>query len=222
MDVLILYTEIHEAKHPSLLDCGLSLLSKNFQEQLSRYRRWEDAQLSLLGRLLIKEGMKYFNHEVNLKELKYTTYNKPYLEGSDIEFNISHSGEIVVLCMTYGNSVGLGIDIEKNHSIKVECFKDQMTQKEQRTVFDSKDPMSDFFVYWTQKEAILKAHGNGLSIPLKSFEIEDSKTLIDDDIFYVSRLELAEGYTCHIASKEKIDPRSVVIKKINADRFITS
>lgn len=219
--VLILYTEIQETKHQSLLVHSLPFFSVSFQEQLFRYRRWQDAQLSLLGRLLLKEGMTHFNKEVNLKELEFTKYNKPFFKNNNIQFNISHSGEIVVVSMT-NKCQSIGVDIEKNHSIKIEDFKNQMTQNEQLTVFGSDDPLHTFFIYWTQKEAVIKTHGNGLSIPLKSFEVKNNKTRVDNEVFYVSKIELEEEYTCHIASQSKIDEKDIIIRKINTERFITA
>lgn len=218
--MLILYTKIQECKHQSLIQCSLSLFSKDYQEQLRRYRRWQDAQLSLMGRLLVKEGMIYFNRDINLKKMSFTKYNKPYFKNSDIHFNISHSGEIAAVCMT-NKADSVGIDVEKNDLMKIEDFVNQMTKREQKKVFNSDNPLDNFFIYWTQKEAVLKAHGNGLSIPLKSFEIEDNKALVDNKIFYVSQVELKEGYSCHIASQSKIDKKNIIIKKVSKDRFIT-
>lgn len=220
MDILILYTKIQECNHKSLIQCNLSLFSKDYQEQLHRYRRWQDAQLSLMGRLLVKEGMIYFNRDINLKKMSFTKYNKPYFKNSEIHFNISHSGEIAAVCMT-NKADSIGIDVEKNDLMKIEDFVNQMTKREQKKVFNSDNPLDNFFIYWTQKEAVLKANGNGLSTPLKSFEIEDNKTLVDNKIFYVSQVELKEGYSCHIASQSKIDKKNIIIKKINIDRFIT-
>lgn len=221
MSILIFYSKIQEAKHQSLLEHNKSFFCKKYQRKLFRYRRWQDAQLSLLGRLLVKEGMAYLNKEVSLKELEFTKYNKPYFKNNRIHFNISHSGEIVVVSIT-NKGKSIGVDIEKNHHIKIEYFKNQMTQNEQQTVFNSDDSLDAFFIYWTQKEAVIKAHGKGLSIPLKSFEIKNNNTRIDNDVFYVSKIELEKGYTCHIASQNKFNKKDMIIEKINTNRFITT
>lgn len=220
MNLLILYAQIKEEKHQSLLDYSFLFFPKKYQEKLLRYRRWQDAQLSLLGRLLLKEGMTYFKVPLNFNDLKLDKYNKPYLENSNIKFNISHSGDIVVISITGNYNSNIGIDVEENNIIKIEDFKGQMTIKEQQKVFFSANPLHEFFAYWTQKEAVLKAHGKGLQVPLKSFEIENGKAQIDNDIFYVSEVELKEGYTCHLASQSIIDKGDIAIKKISTNKFI--
>jgi len=218
--MLILYAKIEETKHQALLSNNLSFFSKDYQEQLYKYRRWEDAQLSLLGRMLMRKGMHFYGKDINLKDLKFTKYNKPFLKNSDVLFNISHSAEIVAVCLTCEDYGTIGIDIEKNHNVQVENFRNQMTKKEQQRIFRADIPLDAFFIYWTQKESVLKAHGNGLSIPLKSFEIENNKTVIGNDEFHILPVEFEKGYTCHLASKQKMKSQHIEIKKIDINKFI--
>ncbi|NVK09320.1 MAG: 4'-phosphopantetheinyl transferase superfamily protein [Tenacibaculum sp.] len=219
MSVYIFYSKIDEVKHQSLLESNLHFLPKNYQNKLLRYRRWQDVQLSLIGRLLLKKGMSFFDQEVKLQELYFTKYNKPYFEDNNVSFNISHSGEMVVVYMTnkYKN---IGIDIEENHKLKIEDFKNQMTDYEEEKIFNSNNPLNEFFTYWTQKEAALKAHGNGLLVPLQSFEIKEGKTFIESDKYYVTEVKLREGYSCHVASQQKINKEHIIIKEIDIDKFI--
>lgn len=220
MSVYIFYSKIDEVKHQSLLKNNLHFFSKDYQDKLLRYRRWQDVQLSLIGKLLVKRGMSFFNKEIELQEFFFTKYNKPYFKNNDVSFNISHSGEMVVVYMT-NKDENIGIDIEENHKLKIEDFKNQMTTYEVNKIFNSKDPLNEFFLYWTQKEAALKAHGNGLLIPLKSFEIKEGKTLIESDKYYVTEVNLREGYSCHVASQQKINKEHIIIKEISIDKFIT-
>ncbi len=217
--MLILYAEVQETKHSALLQHNMHLFLRDHRNKLLRYRRWQDIQLSLLGKLLLKEGMRYFNKEVNLKELYYTKYAKPYLIGSFPGFNISHSGSLAVVVISDQNPE-IGVDIEKKHSIKIEDFIGQMTRNEQETIFNSENPLDQFFIYWTQKEAVLKAHGKGLSIPLRSFEVNEDQALIDDVMFYTTEIMLRNEYSCHVASTQRIENRELIVKEIYIDRFI--
>lgn len=206
--IYIYYSYLSEENHDSLLKNDLPNFSEAYQDKIKRYRRWQDAQLSLLGRILLFRGIE----EAGLfypkdKEMKYTKYNKPYFEDSLVQFNISHSGEIVVCALSDESEIG--IDIEIATEIEIDDFKFQMTKKEWERVTMSSNKKNAFFDYWTQKEAVIKAHGQGLSIPLKSFEISADSTKINEEKFYLKEIKIDEMYKCHISLKTDINEISV-------------
>jgi 4'-phosphopantetheinyl transferase len=84
----------------------------------------------------------------------------------------------------------IGVDVEKLSDIKVEDFKSQMTPTEWYGIISSNDIRTSFFEYWTQKEAVIKAHGMGLSIPLKSFEVQNNYTRVNEESFFLKKVEL--------------------------------
>ncbi|WP_298510531.1 4'-phosphopantetheinyl transferase superfamily protein [uncultured Kordia sp.] len=218
-NVILLYSKIQEANHNLLLETYLSIFPKIFQEKIVRYHRWQDAQLSLLGRLLVKEGLNHFNQKVNFEELLFTEYNKPYFKNATVQFNISHSDEFVVAVFTEKYD-DIGVDVEKEHSFKMSDFKNQMTPYEIDKIYNSDRPLQEFYKYWTQKEAVLKAIGSGLSIPLKSFEIKNNKTSIEGKTFYLSEIAFENEYICHIAQNQKVDSKEIIVKKVCAKTFI--
>nr|WP_228054945.1 4'-phosphopantetheinyl transferase superfamily protein [Kordia antarctica] len=174
--------------------------------------------MSLLGRLLVKEGLSHFANKADFKKLLYTEYNKPYFQDNNVQFNISHSGELVVAVFT-NNRSDIGIDIEKSHAIKIVDFKGQMTLYEEQKIFNSVCPQKEFFRYWTQKEAVLKAMGRGLSIPLKSFEIKNNETCVETKTFYVSEIDLHKEYACHISQDQKFSNKEITVRKIDIKEF---
>ncbi|WP_281322347.1 4'-phosphopantetheinyl transferase family protein [Flavobacterium aestivum] len=209
--IYIYYSYLSKENHESLLENYLLNFSKDYQDKVMRFRRWQDAQLSLLGRVLLLKGIE----EVGLfcppdKEIKYTKHNKPYFEDNLIQFNISHSGEIVVCALSTENEIG--IDIEIIADVEMDDFKLQMTEMEWDNITGSNNKNNAFFNYWTQKEAVIKAHGHGLTIPLKSFEIRDSMTKIDEEKFYLKEIKIDEKYKCNISQKANFD--KISIKKI--------
>jgi len=204
----IYYKYISEANHTKYLEQYLNKFSYEFQNKVSRFYRWQDAQLSLLGRVLLCEGLKNFDLTYDNLDLDYTEFNKPYFKNSKIKFNISHSGEIVICVLT--NDVEIGIDIEIMNETNLEDFKSQMTINEWQIIINSEDKTRSFFKYWTEKEAVIKSHGNGLSIPLKSFEVSNDKTEIDNQVFYLKSLPIDENYYCCISST--VDFKSEVIE----------
>ncbi|QSB25097.1 4'-phosphopantetheinyl transferase superfamily protein [Flavobacterium sp. CLA17] len=209
--IYIYYSYLSGENHESILKNNLLHFSEEYQHKIKRFRRWQDAQLSLLGRILLFKGMK----ELGLsyprdKKVHYTRYNKPYFEDHVIQFNISHSGEIVVCAIT--DATEIGIDIEIITDVAIDDFKIQMTKNEWNKISNSNDQKNAFFEYWTQKEAVIKAHGHGLTIPLQSFEIIDNQTRIQGEKFYLKEIKIDEKYKCTISSKTTMN--AIMLKNI--------
>ena len=84
--VYIYYTYIHEANHNELIRKQLPRFSNEYQEKVLRFRRWQDAQLSLMGRLLLMCGMKDLDKKIENFQLEYTDHNKPVFSNLDLKF----------------------------------------------------------------------------------------------------------------------------------------
>ena len=99
------------------------------------------------------------------------SYGKPSLSGipSAPQFNVSHSGD----CVLIGVSLGpCGVDVERSHtrlsehSIAERFFCPREVQWLRRT-------QNGFLRLWTMKEAVIKAVGRGLSVPLSDVDVTD-------------------------------------------------
>lgn len=199
----ILYSYISEDNHDYLIKNYLNGFPEDFQEKIVSFKRWQDAQLSLLGRLLLNYGLQKKDKNYKNKTLSYTSYDKPFFDGNMTKFNISHSGEIVVCVISEANDVG--IDVEIINEINIQDFEAQMTKTEWNNLMIIENKKAAFFDFWTQKEAAIKANGKGLSIPLKSFEVINYHTKINEECFFLKEIFLDEKYKCHLAFKNKID-----------------
>lgn len=209
--MLLLYSKISEDAHDSIVKQYLNDFDQDFQKKILRYRRWQDSQLSLLGRLmLLKAFEEYGICGAEINNLEYNKFGKPFLKTKAVFFNISHSGDFVICAVSKKSEIG--IDIEKMTAIDLADFKPQMTADEWSRVVESENKRTSFFEYWTQKEAVIKAHGNGLTLPLKSFEVLDNKTMIDGEDFYLKEIEINEEYKCYISQSIAID--EILIKEI--------
>lgn len=191
-----------------MLKNDLPKFPADYQEKIKRYRRWQDAQLSLLGRILLFNATEeIYKHNPHCKVIKHTKYNKPYFDNDLIRFNISHSGNIVVCALNDENEIG--IDIEIITDIEIDDFKSQMTEFEWNKIILSSDKKDTFFDYWTKKEAVIKAHGDGLAIPLNSFEILENTTKIKEENFYLKEIKIDEKYKCFVSLKTHINEISL-------------
>lgn len=149
----------------------LDNLNDNDKEKILRYKKYEDSLRSLYGKLLLKDALNIV--ELNLS---YNEYGKPYLQSpyDDIHFNISHSGEWVVLAI---DTVPIGIDIQEITNADINIAKRFFSKEESEYIFSlsNENQIEAFFKLWSLKEAYVKAEGKGLSIPLNSFTIDISR-----------------------------------------------
>ncbi|MDR2238615.1 MAG: 4'-phosphopantetheinyl transferase superfamily protein [Chryseobacterium sp.] len=195
--MIVLYTFISEEKHQDLLDRYLSDFPEDFRLDILKYRRWQDAQLSLLGRVLLKHGLRS-HYRIDVADVRRSADHKPYLKGQNLHFNISHSKDLVVCAIA---EFPLGIDVEFiDKKISYLDFQFQMTMNEFSKIDRSEDQIRDFFGYWTQKESVMKAHGGGMMIPLDSFEIVNNECVIDGKKYFTKDIFIDENYQSCIAS----------------------
>jgi 4'-phosphopantetheinyl transferase len=186
----------------------LNSLPRDIKEKILKYRNWSDAQASLYGKLLLQKGLEQYGVNSNLTNLKYTKYGRPYLDGN-IDFNISHSGEYVVCAFTDDSKVG--IDLEEIKPIQISDFRIQFLDQEWDKITNSDNTLFWFYYYWTAKEAVIKAEGRGLSIPLESFRIADDKTFLEHRLWHLKTVDLFNDYILQVASDQI--PISIITKQ---------
>jgi 4'-phosphopantetheinyl transferase len=107
----------------------------------------------------------------------YGPHGKPDLaapqNASGLRFNLSHSGEIALLAVA--RNMELGVDVEQirpdfsSGEIATRFFSPEECAK--LGALPAEETVNAFFNCWTRKEAYIKARGEGLFIPLDSFEV---------------------------------------------------
>lgn len=199
--IYIYYSYLSEENHENLLQKELKKFPPGFIKKIKKYKRWQDAQLSLLGRILLFKCIReQYNLLLEEKDICYNEYMKPFFEGNPVYFSISHSGEIA-LCAISDNAP-IGIDVEKISEVKIDIFRHYILDTEWNKIIRSGDTHEAFFDYWTQKEATLKAFGSG-QIDLKSFEVINTSTLIGEEKFYLKEVKIDQKYKCNVSNKNR-------------------
>ncbi len=105
-------------------------------------------------------------------------HGKPYLPNySDYHFNLSHSGDQLVI--TVAQHCPLGIDIEQwkpkagFQALVQRCFAEE--EKAYWLALPDKHKKSGFYRFWTRKEAFVKATGRGIGLGLDQCVISPEK-----------------------------------------------
>lgn len=174
---------------------------KEIRKKITAFKKWEDAHLSLFGKLLLLNSLQRWGYDQEVfQRIRYSAYDRPYLpDAKGIDFNISHAGACVVCVVSDAQRVG--IDIEPLQTIELADFQSCMRGNEWEKIGTSGNKHQAFYEYWTKKEAATKANGMGLSIPLNQVAIEDDQAFIDEQPWYLREIPIAEKYLCYLATE---------------------
>lgn len=148
-------------------------------DRYSAYRKPEDRNRFLTGRVLAKTlvGRRLGVPAADVVfdatcEDCNKQHGPPRVPGSTLRLSISHSGDRVGLALA--DDVELGLDVESTMRRADDGLLDYaLSEPERAAVAELTDDERTraFFRYWTGKEALMKATGKGLRIPLTSLTL---------------------------------------------------
>jgi 4'-phosphopantetheinyl transferase len=107
----------------------------------------------------------------------YGAYGKPSVRqdllGRGVEFNVSHSHGLALMAFALGRRLGVDVEFMRPGVASEEIAKRFFSPQEVAELRSLPLAMrpEGFFLCWTRKEAYVKAVGDGLQIPLTSFNV---------------------------------------------------
>lgn len=197
----------------------ISFLSYEEQDKINRNLKWEDAQRSLIGKILIRSLIS-FRYSLENEDIYFLVneFGKPYFNSfKDFHFNISHSGEWVVCAL---DSSPIGIDVEEINDIDFTIANRFFSKEEQSDLMqlDKKYKLAYFFDLWTLKESYIKSKGKGLSIPLDSFSIRKRDDVISikgvNKSYYFKQYDVGSNYKMSICALNNNFPIDINIMEL--------
>lgn len=171
-------------------DYYFSLMDANKQKKVLRYRNEMDKKRTVAGEMLARRMISEYCN-VMCEDIYFETgcYGKPNVKELGVEFNISHSEEMVV-CAISDNAVG--IDVEMIQPIGINILRKLCTDVDLEYIlginatgihmpskFDEQQ-LYRFYEVWTAKEAYFKCIGIGIK-NLKSISMD---RLVEDRKIY--------------------------------------
>lgn len=150
-------------------------LSEDERAKADRFRFERDRRRCVLRRAALRKILAdYLGTRPEQIEFSYGRQGKPELavpfSSSGYQFNLSFSGELA-LCAVARRP--LGIDLEQERLVENAALvaKHFFTVGEIAVQSAAENPNQVFLRHWTRKEALMKATGSGLAVPLNSFDV---------------------------------------------------
>jgi 4'-phosphopantetheinyl transferase len=148
------------------------------------------------------------------------SFGKPRLatnHDSRLRFNVSHAREISLCAVAWGRDIGVDVEAHLDGADLVRlaervCAPDELQQL--RTTAGD-DHVSSFYRCWSKKEAILKATGDGLSLPTLplldvlsrpgSLILRGEMPSLARGTWQVHDVDVGPGYSAAVAFRSEVD-----------------
>ncbi len=199
------------ARHP----LGESLLSPAERERGDRFRDAGHGQRWRYFRTALRDILAtYLDREAGQLRFDRVARDKPVLgDAPELFFNLSHSGARGLLRVSRRAPVGIDIEYRRHLPDRAALSRRNFSRREQRALaaIPQSDQAEAFFGLWTRKEAVIKADGRGLGVPLADFDVPcgalhgwqrvaGTDTPLRRD-FYLCELQVASGFTGALAMR---------------------
>lgn len=190
-----------------------AVLSADEQIRAERFYRPLHKKRFIAARFMLRKILSlYLQAQPTEIQFKYGEQKKPALlfpAHTEIEFNVAHSDNLAVYAINRNYSIG--IDIEKindeyDTNIPQRFFSEQ--ENKELELLSELEHKHAFYRIWARKEALLKATGHGLAIPLKTFSVsslDKKETLsLDEKSWSLVSLHIDDGYQAALACEQTI------------------
>jgi len=145
------------------------LLPAAERERAKRMRRPRDRRRWAASRWALRSVLaRYLDRDPAAIELSLSEHGKPTLDGvTGLRFNLSHSGELVLIAVAKGREVGVDIEqIDPRRDVLM-LLERALDPPSAAAVRQAPPPAraTVFHEAWTRREAVVKCAGSGLAGP---------------------------------------------------------
>jgi 4'-phosphopantetheinyl transferase len=153
-------------------------LADQERERARRFIFEQDRERYIAARGILRDLLgKYLGCASESIEFAYGPYGKPSVASAAsrpaICFNLSHSHGLAVVAIGHEREVGIDVELIRTEFASEAIAKRYFSRKEidELSTLPAELRTEAFFLCWTRKEAYIKAKGEGLQIPLDSFDV---------------------------------------------------
>lgn len=124
-------------------------------------------------RILLGNALGIAPRELILTKGVHGKPETPVFDRRSISFNLAHSKNTLLIAIRRNGALGVDLEYLDRATDIMEVASANFTENESKALAaaDPETRLRIFYRYWTRKEAIGKADGRGLLLPLASFDV---------------------------------------------------
>ncbi len=205
------------------------LLADDELERAAKFFKPKDAENFSLCRGLLRRILgEVLDADPSALSFERNGHGKPFLADEELEFNVSHSRDRLLIALTSGRAIGVDIEFRRS-GINMDAIANRWFAPEEREFFQSLPALSNegvegenkeqgFFDIWAKKEAYVKALGMGIFKELHSFAVPlgnepgfpmvgiyDASGVKNEEWFF-QPLEIDPAYAAALVSEAPVVP----------------
>jgi 4'-phosphopantetheinyl transferase len=197
----------------------VDMLSPSEVSRADQFKSEDSRLLFITSRALLRQFLSsYTSIQPNTIRINTTPSGKPFIN-SELKFNLSHSGNMIVYSFCLNSEIGIDTE-EINPSIDhLDIGKHVFTEAELcylRKAADQEQLNDRFFRIWTRKEAVVKAEGTGLLPELKTIDVLNdlvSKSSLTPGIHWrLTDIDISSGFKTALAHSFNLN--KLIIKQV--------
>jgi len=198
LDLKIYCSEINEPWELNKISENLARMPGFISDNIRKYSHWRDIQLRLEGKLLLEKILSDLGlyPRLSLGDIAFTGNDRPFLAGN-FDFNISHSGNMVVCAG--GLNMKIGIDTEQIVPGDMDYPFEFFTIEEIHQIKNNAKSNEEFYRLWVRKEALSKAIGDGVLHPYDKIDSRYDTLIVNEFNFRLMDVDIKAGYKTAMA-----------------------
>jgi 4'-phosphopantetheinyl transferase len=167
----------------AMAEAALSRLSDEERERAGRFRAEADRVDYAIAHLL---RLRLLQKAAGDRPLRFVrgAHGKPTLDppvgAPPLRFNISHGRGCVACVLARGCEVGIDVEDEARIGGRHGVAGEILSAEERRLLaeLDEAGRREAFAAIWTMKEAVIKADGRGLAMPMQGFTVDPDSSSV--------------------------------------------
>jgi 4'-phosphopantetheinyl transferase len=193
---------------PEFFAEALVRLPRRMEEEILSLRRPQDRQARILGRLLLRLGLRRLGlgQASTLNDWTRDPSGRPRLLDCAADFSISHAANdrsaLAACAISLESRVGL--DVEPSQPLQTRDVRAVFGEEEWADIQTSEAPGLRALQLWTGKEAALKADGRGLSLDPREVDARAEFVRVRGATWRISRPDLGAGWICSLAADQAL------------------